>query len=351
MSFIDKLWYQEHNLFNCMAAVPLLPLSWVFGAVVSLRSFLYSRGVLGSAAPAVPVVIIGGITAGGSGKTPLCAAVLKELRQQGYHPGLVSRGYKGHAASYPMFVEENSSASECGDEPLLLRRMLGSDVLVAVDPDRRRGAFALAKKGADIIVSDDGLQHYALDRDVEIAVIDSDRMLGNRHLLPAGPLRENSARLGTVDAVVCNGGGVMHTGHYAMKLKPSLPRSLTSPQTLLPKGSQVCAMAGTGFPERFYRTLTESGFKIADKIELRDHGRADLKVLKARAARYPVVMTAKDAVKYPDVGVDNLFVLEVEAQLSKFFYDNLMTCIRNSADRIKRRSAAAQKLKNIKEHQ
>lgn len=341
MSFINRLWYKDPNLFTYAVELPLLSLSWIFGMAVSLRRLLYTLGVFKSSAPGVPVVVVGGITVGGSGKTPLCIAVLKELKRQGFRPALLSRGYKGHASAYPLFVEEDTDASCCGDEPLLIKLALGKDALVAVDPRRTRGAFALAQKGADIIVCDDGLQHYALERDVEIVVVDSVRLLGNRKLLPAGPLREQPSRLKTVDAVVCNGGGVLHTGNYGMKLKPGLPQALGSSGTRLQPPEAVCAMAGIGNPERFYATLKASGFKIAECLKVPDHGRVEEKVLQAAASRYPVVMTAKDAVKYHGCTVPNLFVLEVEAQLSSFFYATLMTCIRNSTVRVKSRRLAA----------
>ncbi|MBQ9274234.1 MAG: tetraacyldisaccharide 4'-kinase [Succinivibrio sp.] len=335
MSFVDSLWYGKRPWSLLLCGILLLPASWLFGAVSSLRRVLYLKGLKPTDAPDVPVIVVGGITVGGSGKTPLCIALLKELKQQGYHPALISRGYRGEAPAYPFLVEEHSDPKLCGDESLLIKRSVGADIPVAVDPDRVRGAFYLASLGADVIVCDDGMQHYALERDVEIAVIDLKRGLGNGQWLPAGPLREKPWRLECVDAVVFNGAGMVNPGYYTMVLRAHLPRALTGVEgKTLPRGTEVCALAGIGNPGRFYETLRDLGFEVTQTLKVPDHGRLDDEVIIKAAAVHPVVMTAKDAVKYGTLGCDNVYVVEVAAQLSDNFYGVVLEKLRTSRNKI-----------------
>ncbi len=342
MSLIDKIWY-EKSLSAWLLSLPLRPLAWLFAFVSALRRSAYQHGWCKSSAPLVPVIIVGGLSAGGSGKTPLCAAILKELQRRGYKPGLLSRGYRAGSSRFPLRVSRDSRAVDCGDEPLLLKQQ--TDAEVVIDPKRERGAFYLASLGVNVIICDDGLQHYALERDGEIAVVDGVRMFGNKKLLPAGPLREGVWRLKKVDAVVING-AVAQIGFNTMVLHPSalLPLEPQSSQTV-PKGSKVIALAGIGNPQRFYKTLEDFGFAIAEVLPVSDHGKLPLRRLQEAAARYPVIMTAKDAIKYTDKPVSNVFVLQVEAFLAPAFYDDLEQLIKSAANKIelraKRQQAAA----------
>jgi tetraacyldisaccharide 4'-kinase len=321
MSIADRVWYGKSGALSCLVHLPLMPFSALFAAVSGARRFCYARGILKSSAPGVPVLVVGGITVGGSGKTPLCAALLKHLADAGWHPGLISRGYRGRAPSYPYEVHEDSDPAQTGDEPLLIKRELGDRAVVMVDPDRARGAFALAEAGCGVIVSDDGLQHYSLERDAEIIVVDSVRKFGNGHLLPAGPLREGRWRLRSAAAVVYNGAGAVPIGGYVMTLAPKPPRALNGKGGTLQHGTSVLALAGIGNPGRFYATLRDMGLKVAGTIPVPDHGVASEDKLRRECARMSVVMTAKDAVKYEKSGLDNLFAVDVEARLSDSFYE------------------------------
>ncbi|MCR5536787.1 MAG: tetraacyldisaccharide 4'-kinase [Succinivibrio sp.] len=337
---LDKLWYEKQcSLSKLLLAIPLAPLSLIFGTAARLRRILYARGILHSSAPLVPVVVVGGITVGGSGKTPLCRSLVHYLYTQGFKPGIVSRGYKGHSQHYPLLVQEDSNPLECGDEPLLLKRSLKQEAVVVVDPVRTRGAEYLKTLGVDLIVTDDGMQHYALQRDVEICVLDASRMLGNRRLLPLGPLREGAWRLKTVDAVVSNGATLVDHNNFSMRLIPQPPHTLDPDSTAtLQRGTEVYALAGIGNPERFYQTVEDLGLKIVKKISVADHAKLSDSELAAYTQRYPVVMTSKDAIKYSAQQVHNVFVIEVNAELTSSFYDCVLSKIRNSKNKISKRA-------------
>lgn len=205
---------------------------------------------------------------------------------------------------------------------------VGDSAVVAVDPVRERGAQYLEHLGCDVIVTDDGLQHYSLDRDIEIVVLDGKRLLGNGLLLPAGPLREGKWHLDKADFVVVN--GVSHDLKYtSMTLVPKPVVGLKAFAHLehemdyLQKGCSVCALAGIGNPKRFYDTLKQCDFEVVDTINVGDHKIVDAEVLKAKALEHPVVMTSKDAVKYAHLNLENMYVLNIEAVLPESFFESL----------------------------
>ena len=352
MSFFNNLWY-EKTLSSLVLQLPLLPFSCVFAVIAAARRSLYANGFCHKTGPVVPVVVIGGVTAGGTGKTPICIALVKELKARGFNPGVLSRGYKSHCNSYPCQVPLNCDPYVYGDEPSLIRRETLAPVVI--DPKRTRGADYLAGLGVDVIVTDDGLQHYALDRDVEVCVLDGSRMLGNGHLLPAGPLREAKWRLKTVDSIVVSG-AVAHLGYFPMMLKPASlqPLNTKSHEVLQPQ-SEICAFSGIGNPDRFYKTLEDCGYVVRAKYDAGDHGRVSLEKLKKLALKYPVVMTAKDAIKYQQEAeksnLSNIFVLNVAASLSKQFYDDVVNKIKQSnykvAQRRKKREAEGYVLEKV----
>ena len=327
MSFIDKVWYRKLNVFNAPVIIPLLPFSCLFSIISKFRRESYKTGKRFSLKVKPFVIVVGGIAVGGTGKTPLCISLLKKLDSLGYKVGLLSRGYKGKAISYPYTVTKDSDVNQSGDEPLLIKLSVGDAATVVVDPNRERGAQYLEHLGVDIIVTDDGLQHYSLQRDFEIIVIDGKRMLGNGFLLPAGPLREGRWRLKTADLVVTNGESSWDDKNIKiMQLIPSPAMTLSSfcnaqkSKDTLQKGTSVIALAGIGNPTRFYNTLQACGYIIEDTIDIGDHGVVDKDILKRKSKELPIVMTAKDAVKYADYHIDNLYVLNVEAVLSDGFY-------------------------------
>lgn len=325
MSFEDKVWYQKLSLKNIPAVLPLLPFTALFGAVTSIRRKCYRNGIFKRTKLNSPVIVVGGISVGGTGKTPLCIALLLKLKELGYKPGLISRGYRGKADSYPFTVSVTTDVAKCGDEPLLIKMSVGDSAVVAVDPVRERGAEYLEHLGCDVIVTDDGLQHYSLDRDLEIVVIDGKRLLGNGLLLPAGPLREGKWHLDKADFVVVN--GISHDLNYtSMTLVPKPVVGLKAfahidnEMDYLQKGCSVCALAGIGNPQRFYDTLKQCDFTVADIIKAGDHQTVSADILKEYAKRYPVVMTSKDAVKYAHLNLENMYVLNIEAILPDAFY-------------------------------
>lgn len=328
MSFEDKVWYQKLSSKNILAVAPLLPFTALFGAITSVRRKCYNNAFLKKTKLKTPVIVVGGISVGGTGKTPLCIALLLKLKELGYKPGLISRGYRGKAECYPLTVNATTDVKQCGDEPLLIKMSVGDNAVVAVDPVRERGAQYLEHLGCDVIVTDDGLQHYSLDRDIEIIVLDGKRLLGNGLLLPAGPLREGKWHLDKADFVIVN--GISHNLNYtSMTLVPKPVVSLKafakidSETDYLQKGCDVCALAGIGNPKRFYDTLKQCDFCVVDTIDVGDHKKVDKEVLKARSLLHPVVMTSKDAVKYAHLNLENLYVLNIEAVLPESFFESL----------------------------
>ena len=287
----------------------------------------------------MPVVVVGGVTVGGTGKTPIVIALVNELTERGFNPGVLSRGYKAKCDVFPSQVPMDCDPEIFGDEPSLIRRSTG--VPVVIDPVRTRGADYLAGLGVDVIITDDGLQHYALDREVEICVLDGTRMLGNGCLLPAGPLREGEWRLSAVNSIVVSG-AVAHLGHNPMMLRPSAITALNpdNPKQLEERG-EVTAFCGIGNPSRFYKTLEDCGFVVVKKVEVGDHNKMPFDKLRELASERTVIMTAKDAIKYrkeaKESSLDNVFVLNVAAQLSKHFFDDIVSKIKLSLHRVEQR--------------
>lgn len=296
----------------------LWPLHVLMRLLVALRRGLYRLRVLPSGHPGIPVIVVGNIAVGGTGKTPLVLWLVEYLRAQGWQPGIVSRGYGGKAERYPCEVTAQSSASVVGDEPLLLQRL--SNVPVVVDPLRLRAARRLRELGCDIVISDDGLQHYAMQRDIEIAVIDAVRQLGNGWLLPAGPLRELPQRLQQVALRVGNGAAIPSLAEHAMLLRPSqcLPVSGQQPARALESfaGQQVHAVAGIGNPARFFASLRAAG------VIVQAHPFPDHHAYQATDLPWPdqpILMTEKDAVKCAAFGQSNMWFVRVQADLDESF--------------------------------
>lgn len=301
---------------------PLKPLGSLYQWAMARRERAYQRGEKSAWKAPVPVIVVGNITLGGTGKSPLVAWLGHWLVTQGWSPGIVTRGYGGAAPHYPFFVTAATRVSESGDEPLMLAQQTGLPVVA--DPKRARGVQALVAMGCDIILSDDGLQHLALKRDIELVVVDGARALGNGHCLPAGPLRESSSRLKRVDAVIVNGEPLQSlpiNTFTCMQLAPRCWRRLEDgvrfPLAPLPFTLPVHAVAGIGNPERFFRTLAGLGVE-GEYHPLADHQHYQDDALNFKEVR-PVVMTAKDAVKCNALAPPDSWVLEVEATLPSDF--------------------------------
>jgi tetraacyldisaccharide 4'-kinase len=310
MSWLERQWYRITPLH-----LLLIPLSLIFGLLSAIRRFLYRNHVLKSEKLPVPVIVVGNITVGGSGKTPLTLWLAQQLGSEGWHPGIVSRGYRGKA-SFPRVVSPSDSADSVGDEPLLMAQRNLCPVWVGGNRAAAAHALLQAHPECDVILSDDGLQHYRLRRDFEIAVVDGIRRFGNRLLLPAGPLREPPSRLEEVDAIVINNGETRN-GEYRMQLEGSVFHNLLNPETIVRPsdlhGLRLYAIAGIGHPQRFFEHLASLGLDI-QAHPFPDHHcftPADLAFTDADA----ILMTEKDAVKCASFATEKCWVLRVDAQI------------------------------------
>ena len=275
----------------------LLPLSIIFRLLVALRRLLYRSGVLPSEKLSVPVIVVGNITVGGSGKTPLTLWLAQQLIEQGWHPGIISRGYGG-TANTPQSVSSRSDPTQVGDEPLMMAQRNVCPVWIGQNRVAAAHALMRAHPECDVIISDDGLQHYRLQRDVEIAVVDGVRRFGNGFLLPAGPLREPLSRLNSVHAVVVQGGEAT-ADQYRMQLQGDHFYNLLKPDLIAHAADfadqTVHAIAGIGHPQRFFTQLQNMGLQVRAH-PFPDHHRytpAELVYHDADA----ILMTEKDAVK------------------------------------------------------
>jgi tetraacyldisaccharide 4'-kinase len=314
-----RMWYAPGWRW---AAWLLAPLAVLFGLATALRRFAYRLGLLRSERLPVPVVVIGNLTVGGSGKTPLTIWLARALSERGIRVGILSRGYGG-IASGPMLVTADSQASVCGDEPVLLAQQAAVPVAIA----RRRadaGRLLLQRQDLQLLLCDDGLQHYALARDLEIAVIDGRRGFGNGWLLPAGPLREGVRRLRRVDVIVINGAGgeavalPLDKTRHVMHIRLTGLRALRDPVGELTdlaswRGRPVHAAAAIGNPSQFFEMLRAAG------LEVIEHAAPDHHAWQAAELQFdndlPVLMTAKDAVKCRRFAQPHWYSVETEAFL------------------------------------
>ena len=317
-------WYED-------APVPLVAraLSSVYGSLSAARRNAYRRGLLKVQRAPVPVVVVGNISVGGTGKTPLTIAVVERLRAAGWTPGVASRGYGRSDIATPRWIEPGTMPDIGGDEPVLIALRTGARV--RVDRDRVAAARALAQAGCDLVVCDDGLQHYRLARDVEIDVIDGRRRHGNRRLLPAGPLREPTERSAECDFRVVNlgpGDVAAQFGEWPMHLVPgdAVPLEGGRPRPLSSfAGQRVHAVAGIGHPERFFDLLRSHGIAVVP------HAFADHHAYAATdfdfGSRLPVLMTEKDAVKCRDLVQPGFHGVPVRAELPEAFWIALLARI------------------------
>ncbi|WP_100639677.1 tetraacyldisaccharide 4'-kinase [Marinobacter salexigens] len=335
---VDRLWYGKGRpLFL------LTPFSWLYRSVAEARRRKATREYTQKLP--VPVVVVGNITAGGTGKSPLTAWLVNTMRAAGWHPVVLSRGYGGKVSDLPLLVTQDTLPFIAGDEPVMLAQATGAPVVV--DPDRRRGAaFVIDNALGDVLISDDGLQHYKLPRDIEISVFDGTRGVGNGALIPVGPLREPLSRLDTVDFVIVNGAAkadgagrvppeamadIKHPHMYAMNLQPTRLVNLKTGETRSPEslqGQKIRAIAGIGNPTRFFDTLKALGAKLI-AVPFPDHHRFRPEDLGSEAG-HMLVMTAKDGVKCKSFAPDNAWVLHVEASLPEAFSEAVLEQLRAS---------------------
>ncbi|KAA1051933.1 tetraacyldisaccharide 4'-kinase [Pseudocitrobacter sp. 73] len=308
---IARIWSGESPLW-----LLLLPLSWLYGLVSGLIRLSYKLGLKKAWRAPVPVVVVGNLTAGGNGKTPVVIWLVEQLQQQGIRVGVVSRGYGGKAETYPLLLDPETTTAQAGDEPVLIFQRTGAPV--AVSPVRSDAVKALlAAHPVQLIITDDGLQHYRLVRDKEIVVIDGVRRFGNGWWLPAGPMRERASRLKSVDAIITNGGTAL-AGEIPMRLQPGQAVNLlTGERRALTELHDVVAMAGIGHPPRFFTTLENSGLQPVKTVALADHQALTLADVEALTAPgQTLIMTEKDAVKCRAFAKSNWWFLPVDAELS-----------------------------------
>lgn len=334
MRLIEKVWFEQHPAKWLLVPL-LLPLSALFWLLSSVRRLAYRCGIFQSSAVAKPVIVVGNIGIGGNGKTPMVIYLIEQCRLHGLKPGVISRGYGGNAPHYPYLLDDKSSAAQAGDEPLLIYQRCR--VPVAVGADRIASAELLIAQGCNIIIADDGLQHYRLKRSVELIVVDAKRRFGNGLLLPAGPLREGQWRLQQADHVILNGvstsddSGSKRAGDVLMTLRPTYLCNLCSGEqvsiaaflqhqsdgTTQVMGPKVNAMAGIGDPSRFFNTLAEYDFELEQSQAFVDHHAFSAQDFTAFTADLPLLMTEKDAVKCRDFAKDNWWYLAVSAEISR----------------------------------
>lgn len=318
-SYLIELWYRPISLWHYL----LMPLAIIYEKIIVIRQWLYQKQIKQTKRFSTPIIIVGNVTVGGTGKTPLVIWLVKFLRENGYRPGIVSRGYGGKTDNYPQTVINSSDPKLVGDEAVLLARLANCPVVV--DPCRTRAVeHLLETESCDVVISDDGLQHYALGRDIEIAVIDGQRGLGNGWCLPAGPLREPANRLNSVDFIVTN--GLANPGEHGMQLIPGEIYNIAQPELRVEPnyfaGHAVYAIAGIGNPERFFNLLGKLGLSIwphsfPDHYQFTQH---DILI----DADTKVIMTAKDAVKCEAFADYRYWCLPVEAKLSPLFGEQLL---------------------------
>jgi tetraacyldisaccharide 4'-kinase len=307
-----------------------MPLGFLFSDAVRFRKFLYRHGVLKTHTLPVPVIVVGNITVGGTGKTPLIIWLAGFLKESGFKPGIISRGYGGQAESWPQWVTADSDAKNVGDEALLIAKQTGCPM--AVGPLRVDAANLLLRQAdCTVILSDDGLQHYALNRAIEIAVIDGERRFGNGYCLPAGPLREPIERLQSVDFVIVNG-EKSEENEFSMQLAgDTLVNLVTGEQKSLREfiGVDCHALAGIGNPERFFKLLEAAGLTCIT------HGFPDHYPFQRDDIEFsdnkPVLMTEKDAVKCRAFAGKQHWYLPVKAVPEPVFSEQLLNLLKRKA--------------------
>ena len=319
---INDIWYGNHPL-----GLLLAPLGSLFCIIVRIRQGLYKLGLLKRQHVTVPVIVVGNITVGGTGKTPFVIWLAQFLQQQGFKPGIVSRGYGGKTQEKCQPVHLHSDPFLVGDEPILLAKHSGCMVVVA----RKRflGAQWLVNEQCNIIICDDGLQHYALHRDIEIAIIDDIRRFGNRRCLPAGPLREPVSRLENIHFLVTKGAALSNESsmqYHDTKMLLNVHDENISQSLLDLRGQPVHAIAGIGHPEKFFNRLRDYGLKV------RCHEFTDHYIYTQNDIQFdddlPVIMTEKDAVKCRTIANARHWYLPIKARLPVTFGERLLKQIK-----------------------
>ncbi len=314
--YLQRVWYHSEQ--------PPWPLRGLESLYRGLLERDRRRGIAASEHPGIPVIVVGNLTVGGSGKSPLTIWLAERLLAAGYHPGVVTRGY-GRQHDNLRIVDRHSAAVDVGDEALMISIRTG--VPVAAAANRMAACTALREVGVNVIISDDGLQHWRLKRDLELLVIDGQRRFGNGHLLPAGPLREPAARLRVVDFVVVNGGDTRHDNEWQMVLSGDTLRRVDGDNTRLQlaelAGPSINAIAGIGHPARFFDELLAAGLSVQGTAFPDHHRYTENELAPFMGKR--LLMTEKDAVKCRQFAADqDWWYLPVSAELPTAFEHQLL---------------------------
>lgn len=323
---MQRIWYRSRIMY-----CGLLPFSFVFGSMVFLRRLAYRCHLFKRHRFAVPIVIVGNLSVGGTGKTPCVIALVDALRKRGFKPGIISRGYGGHYNNKPCIVLPTHSPKEVGDEALLLQQRCQVPVIIG----RRRvdaARYLIDNTDCDVIISDDGLQHYALVGSVNVVMIDGERALGNACMLPAGPLREPVSALKRADVIVITAKPRAYlpimdviSRLYHMKLQPGQAYRLQAPNTKAAlsafKNQTVYAVAGIGHPQRFFAMLRAWGINVVEKAYPDHHAfkPADFNAFYDQC----IFLTEKDAVKCRQINLPHAWIVPIEGLLSEDFFDVL----------------------------
>ncbi|MDO4626560.1 MAG: tetraacyldisaccharide 4'-kinase [Pasteurellaceae bacterium] len=321
-----NFWYKKSWL--CYL---LLPFSALFWGITYIRRYLYQTHKLRSYRASVPVVIVGNLSVGGNGKTPVTIWLVQQLQARGLRVGVISRGYGSKSKVFPLLVDAQSNPIYAGDEPVLIAQRTGT--AVAISPNRQQAIeMLLQNQVCDVIISDDGLQHYKLQRDIEIVVVDAERGLGNGLLLPAGPLRELPSRLNEVDLVISNG-GVNQYSQAEMRLVPSVAINLlTGEKQPLVEFTHANAIAGIGNPPRFFAMLRSLNIQLNQTFAFADHQDFSMELLRSLSSDLPCLMTEKDAVKCMSFAQANWWYIPVEAEITA---TSAFTLLDNISEKIK----------------
>lgn len=328
-----RIWFGS-SLFYLI----LIPFSWIYGLISIFNRISYQYGWRKINRFTIPIVVVGNLTIGGNGKTPIVLWLIEKLQNRGWNVGVISRGYKGKSHKYPIIINNNSHSYECGDEPILIWRRTG--VAIAVSPKRSDAVIALLQyyKSLDIIISDDGLQHYALFRDIEWVIINNKLRFGNGYWLPAGPMRERINRLKTVQAVIVNGSyNDISPGEIPMQLYPvTVINVLTGTHKSLNTLKDVVAIAGIGYPDQFFATLRKYGIFPIKTISFADHQIYSKNMLYSLIQKHQsLLMTEKDAVKCFNFAQENWWYVYIDVKINHIHTKKLLHKIENTIKKYK----------------
>jgi tetraacyldisaccharide 4'-kinase len=340
MRLIEKVWFKQHPAKWLLVPI-LLPFSLLFWLISLIRRCGYRFGIIKSYTLSKPVIVVGNIGVGGNGKTPVVVYLVEKAKSLGLTPGVISRGYGGDAPTQPYLLNSDSTPAEAGDEPVLIYQRC--KVPVAVGSNRIDSANRLIQQGCDVIISDDGLQHYRLKRDVEVIVVDGNRLFGNGLLLPAGPLREGTWRLTDAQLLIANGGDTKALKNELPCFKDMLAMQLIATNVCNVKSGEILsladfivseeifknqdsntdtikninAIAGIGDPQRFFDTLLALGFNLVGKKGFIDHKSYHKQDFEHYSDDLPLLMTEKDAVKCTVFAKNNWWYLPVDASFTQ----------------------------------